>query len=177
MPSSDQQPNLLLVGFMGTGKSTLGRLLARRWRRPLIDTDELVERLAGKSIPRIFEEDGEAAFRAKEREVVESHLPASGAVISCGGGLVIPEGMAALVASKGVVVTLFASPEAVLRRTQGKQSRPLLAGEDPEARIRALMAEREKAYLACGTAVYTDGRTLPQLAEAVERIYRREVGR
>ena len=177
MPSSDQQPNLLLVGFMGTGKSTLGRLLARRWRRPLIDTDELVERLAGKSIPRIFEEDGEAAFRAKEREVVESHLPASGAVISCGGGLVIPEGMAALVASKGVVVTLFASPEAVLRRTQGKPGRPLLAGEDPEARIRALMAEREKAYLACGTAVYTDGRTLPQLAEAVERIYRREVGR
>ncbi len=177
MPSSDQQPNLLLVGFMGTGKSTLGRLLARRWRRPLIDTDELVERLAGKSIPRIFEEDGEAAFRAKEREVVESHLPDSGAVISCGGGLVIPEGMGALVASKGVVVTLFASPEAVLRRTQGKTGRPLLAGEDPEARIRALMAEREKAYLACGTAVYTDGRTLPQLAEAVERIYRREVGR
>jgi shikimate kinase len=177
MPSRDQQPNLLLVGFMGTGKSTLGRLLARRWRRPLVDTDEMVERLAGKTIPQIFEQDGEAAFRAKEREVVESHLPASGAVISCGGGLVIPEGMAALVASKGVVVTLFASPEAVLRRTQGKNGRPLLAGEDPESRIRALMAEREKAYLACGTAVYTDGRTLQQLAEAVERIYRREAGR
>lgn len=174
MPSSDQQPNLLLVGFMGTGKSTLGRLLARRWRRPLIDTDEVVERLSGKTVAQIFEQEGEAVFRAKEREVVESHLPASGAVISCGGGLVIPPGMADLVASKGVVVTLFASPEAVLRRTQAKSSRPLLAGEDPEARIRALMAEREKAYLACGTAVYTDGRTLPQLAEAVERIYRRE---
>ncbi len=174
MPTRDPQPNLLLVGFMGTGKSTLGRLLARRWRRPLVDTDEVVERLAGKSIPEIFAQEGEAAFRAKEREVVESHLPASGAVISCGGGLVVPEGMAALVASKGVVVTLFASPEAVLRRTQGKSNRPLLEGEDPEARIRALMAEREKAYLACGTAVYTDGRTLPQLADAVERIYRRE---
>ncbi len=112
MPTRDPQPNLLLVGFMGTGKSTLGRLLARRWRRPLVDTDEVVERLAGKSIPEIFAQEGEAAFRAKEREVVESHLPASGAVISCGGGLVVPEGMAALVASKGVVVTLFASPEA-----------------------------------------------------------------
>lgn len=177
MPSRQPAPNLILVGFMGTGKSTLGRLLARRWRRPLVDTDELVERLAGKGIPEIFAQDGEAAFRAKEREVVESHLPAHGAVISCGGGLVIPEGMAALVASKGVVVTLFASPEAVLRRTQGKPGRPLLAGEDPEARIRALMAEREKAYLACGTAVYTDGRTLQQLADAVERIYRREAGR
>ena len=174
MPTPDPQPNLLLVGFMGTGKSTLGRLLARRWRRPMVDTDEVVERLVGKPIPEIFAQDGEAAFRAKEREVVESHLPASGAIVSCGGGLVIPEGMAALVASKGVVVTLFASPEAVLRRTQGKTGRPLLAGEDPEARIRALMAEREKAYLACGTAVYTDGRTLHQLADAVERIYRRE---
>jgi shikimate kinase len=177
MPTSAPQPNLLLVGFMGTGKSTLGRLLARRWRRPLVDTDEVVERLAGKPITEIFAKDGEAAFRAKEREVVESHLPADGAIISCGGGLVIPEGMAALVASKGVVVTLFASPEAVLRRTQGKSSRPLLAGGDPETRIRALMAEREKAYLACGTAVYTDGRTLQQLADAVERIYRREAGR
>ena len=177
MSNAEPSPNLLLAGFMGTGKSTLGRFLARAWRRPFVDTDELVERLAGKSIPDLFAQDGEAAFRAKEREVVESHLPAHGAVISCGGGLVVPPGMAELVASKGVVVTLFASPEAVLRRTGGRGHRPLLAGEDPEARIRQLMAEREKAYLSCGTAVYTDGRTLNELAEAVTRIYRREAGR
>lgn len=168
------QPNLLLVGFMGTGKSTLGRLLARRWNRPFVDTDEAVERLAGKSIPEIFAQDGEPAFRALERRVVESHLPAAGAVIACGGGLVVPDGMGALVASKGVVVTLFASAESILRRTAGRGQRPLLEGADPAARIRELLASREKAYLACGIAVYTDGRTLQQMVEAVERIYRRE---
>jgi len=176
MSSSVQTPNLLLAGFMGTGKSTLGRWLARAWQRPFIDTDEQVERLAGKSIATIFEQDGEAAFRALERDVVTSHLPSHGAVIACGGGLVIPEGMGALVASKGVVVTLFASPEAVMRRTGGRDHRPLLAGEDPQEKIRQLMAAREQAYLACGTAVYTDGRTLQELADAVTRIYRRELG-
>jgi len=172
--SDAAQPNLLLVGFMGTGKSTLGRLLARRWGRPFVDTDEAVERLAGKSIPEIFAQEGESAFRALERQVVESHLPASGSVIACGGGLVVPEGMGALVASKGVVVTLFASAESILRRTEKRGHRPLLEGADPEARIRELLAAREKAYLACGIAVFTDGRTLQQMAEAVERIYRRE---
>jgi shikimate kinase len=167
-------PNLLLVGFMGTGKSTLGRLLARRWRRPFVDTDEAVEKLAGKSIADIFAQDGEPAFRALERQVVESHLPAAGAVIACGGGLVVPEGMGALVATKGVVVTLFASPESILRRTGNRGHRPLLEGPDPEAKVKELLAAREKAYLACGIAVFTDGRTLQQLADAVERIYRRE---
>lgn len=176
MSSNLQLPNLLLAGFMGTGKSTLGRWLARAWQRPFIDTDEQVERLAGKSIATIFAQDGEAAFRAFEREVVTSQLPSHGAVIACGGGLVIPEGMGALVASKGVLVTLFASPEAVMRRTGGRDHRPLLAGEDAQEKIRQLMAAREQAYLACGAAVYTDGRTLQELAGAVARIYRRELG-
>jgi len=171
------QPNLLLVGFMGTGKSTLGRLLARRWNRPFVDTDEVVERLAGKSVADIFAQDGEPAFRALERRVVESHLPESGAVVACGGGLVVPEGMGPLVSAKGVVVTLFASPEAIVRRVGTRSHRPLLAGEDPAARVRELLAAREKAYLACGIAVYTDGRTLQQMAETVERIYRREVAK
>ncbi len=172
--AESSQPNLLLVGFMGTGKSTLGRLLARRWGRPFVDTDEVVERLAGKTIPEIFAQDGEPAFRALERQVVESHLPSSGAVIACGGGLVVPEGMGALVAAKGVVVTLFASAESILRRTEKRGHRPLLEGPDPETRIRELLASREKAYLACGIAVFTDGRTLQQMVDAVERIYRRE---
>jgi shikimate kinase len=173
--TASAQPNLLLVGFMGTGKSTLGRLLARRWERPFLDTDELVERLAGKSIAEIFAQDGEPAFRALERRVIEEQLPASGAVIACGGGLVVPEGMAPLVSSRGIVITLFASPESILRRTGNRSHRPLLEGEDPEARIRELLASREKAYLSCGIAVFTDGRTLQQMVDVVERIYRREV--
>lgn len=174
MPTPAEPPNLFITGFMGTGKSTLGRVLAYRWNRPFIDTDEVIEKRTGRSIASIFAEQGEPAFRQLEREVVERHLPASGAVIACGGGLPVPEGMAELLRSKGVVVTLFASPQAILRRTRGRTHRPLLQGEDPEAIIRKLMAEREPAYLRCGTAVYSDGRTIHQMVETVERIYARE---
>ncbi len=159
---------------MGTGKSALGRQLARRWRRPFVDTDEAVERLAGMSIPELFEKHGEARFRELEREVVTSHLPDAGAVIACGGGLVIPEGMAELARSKGVVVCLFASVETILRRTAGNSRRPLLNGVDLETRVRELMRSREQAYLRAGVAVYTDGRSLQQLCDIVGRVYDRE---
>lgn len=174
MSTLPEPPNLFLTGFMGTGKSTLGRVLAFRWKRPFIDTDELVEKISGKTVAAIFAEQGEAEFRRLEREVVERHLPVAGAIVSCGGGLPVPPGMAELLRAKGVVVTLFASPESILRRTRGRTHRPLLQGEDPEAIIRKLMAEREPAYLRCGTAVYSDGRTVQQMVETVERIYARE---
>lgn len=177
MPSEAPRPpspNLLLAGFMGTGKSALGRQLAKRWRRPFVDTDEVVEHLAGMTIPEIFEKHGEARFRELEREVVTGHLPASGAVIACGGGLVIPEGMAELVRSKGVVICLFASVETILRRTAGNSRRPLLKAGDLEERIRQLMRDREQAYLRAGVAVYTDGRSLQQLCDIVTRVYDRE---
>ena len=130
MPTQPEPPNLFLTGFMGTGKSTLGRVLAYRWHRPFLDTDEMIEKLAGKTVAAIFADEGEAAFRRLEREVVERHLPAAGAIISCGGGLPVPEGMADLLKAKGVVVTLFASPQAILRRTRGRTHRPLLQGEE-----------------------------------------------
>ena len=173
--TKDAAPNLLLAGFMGTGKSALGRQLAKRWRRPFLDTDELVEKLAGTTIADIFAEQGEEHFRALERKVVESLLPEQGAVIACGGGLVVPPGMGELVRRKGVVITLFASVDTILRRTSGNNRRPLLKGDDPEARIRDLMKKREQAYLQAGIAVYTDGRSLQQLCVIVERVYEREV--
>ena len=167
-------PNLILVGFMGTGKSTLGRHLAQLWRRRFLDTDHEIERQAKMSIPDIFAKHGEAEFRRLERDWVERHMPAGGAVIATGGGLVVPEGMADLLKSKGVVVCLFASPETIYRRTASSTHRPLLQTEDPLSRIRDLLAKREPAYLRAGTSVLTDGRNLPDLAAAVERIYRRE---
>ena len=145
--NKEDSPNLILAGFMGTGKSALGRQLAKRWRRRFYDTDELVEKLAGVSIADIFAEHGEEHFRALERQVVESLLPVNGAVIACGGGLVVPPGMGELVRSKGIVVTLFASVDTILRRTAGNSRRPLLKGDDPEAKIRDLMKKREQAYM------------------------------
>ena len=177
MPSgaqSNPQPNLILAGFMGTGKSALGRQLAKRWRRTFVDTDDLVEKLAGATIADIFAQQGEEHFRALERKVVEELLPESDAIIACGGGLVVQPGMIELVRAKGIVVTLFASVDTILRRTAGKSRRPLLKGEDPEAKIRELMKKREQAYMKAGVAVYTDGRSLQQLCVIVERVYERE---
>ena len=106
--------------------------------------------------------------------MVEGLLPEFGAVIACGGGLVVQSGMGELVRSKGIVVTLFASVDTILRRTSGNSRRPLLKGDDPEAKIRELMKKREQAYMKAGIAVYTDGRSLQQLCVIVERVYERE---
>lgn len=171
--NKEHSPNLILAGFMGTGKSALGRQLAKRWRRRFYDTDELVEKLANAPIADIFAQYGEEHFRALERKVVEELLPENSAVIACGGGLVVPPGMGELVRSKGVVVTLFASVDTILRRTAGNSRRPLLRGDDPEAKVRELMKAREQAYLKAGIAVYTDGRSLQQLCVIVERVYER----
>jgi len=175
-PKSGDLPNLILTGFMGTGKSSLGRILAERWRRPFLDTDHLIEQREKMPVSRIFAERGEAAFRALERRCVEEWLPLHGAVIACGGGLVVPEGMVDLLRSRGIVVCLFASPETVLRRTAHSTHRPLLRdAPDPIERIRQLQAERERAYLRAGASIFTDGRNFQDLASAIERIYFRAV--
>ena len=176
-PDDATLPNLILAGMMGTGKSALGRQLAHRWQRTFIDTDDLVEKLGGASIADIFAQQGEEHFRALERKVIEELIPASGSIIACGGGLVVPEGMAELVRSKGVVITLFASVDTIIRRTANTSRRPLLKGDDPEVKIRELMKKREKAYMSAGIAVYTDGRTVQQLCLNIERVYEREVFR
>jgi shikimate kinase len=171
-----EQPNLFLVGFMGTGKSSLGRLLADRWRRPLYDTDVMIEQHVKMSVAAFFEKHGEAAFRALERECVEKWLPASGASVSCGGGLSVPEGMGALLKSHGEVVCLFASAETIYRRICHSTHRPLLQCADPLERIRELVALREPAYMKVGTGVFTDGRNFSELAAIIERIYYRATG-
>ncbi|NBV37952.1 MAG: shikimate kinase [Verrucomicrobia bacterium] len=169
------QPNLILAGMMGTGKSALGRQLAHRWQRPFLDTDDLIEKAEGMSVAEIFAKHGEDYFRQCEKKIMEEKIPSKGAIVACGGGLVVPPGMAELVRRKGIVVTLFASVETIVRRTSNKTHRPLLVGEDNEKKIRDLMQQREKAYLNAGIAVYTDGRSLQQLCLIVERVYEREI--
>lgn len=166
------QPNLILTGFMGTGKSSVGRLLARRLKRPFVDTDKEIEKRVRRKIKDIFAEEGEAAFRALERRCVEEWLPEAGAVVATGGGILTSPGMSEALRSRGVVVTLFAAPETIFARTRGG-SRPLLETEDPLAKIRALLAARERDYLNAGIGVLTDGRTMPELAAGILRIYRR----
>lgn len=166
--------NIYLVGFMATGKSTVGRALAYRLGYDFLDSDLEIERRVGKPVRAIFETEGEAAFRKYEREFIESGHPESRCVIACGGGLVTQPGMIEMLKEKGVVICLYASSETILQRTQGNKSRPLLDAEDPEKRIRELLAEREPIYRRAGTLVLTDNRGLSDVVEHLRRIYMRE---
>lgn len=166
--------NLYLVGFMGTGKTTVGRAVAQRLGFECIDTDHEIEREAGRSIADIFAKDGEAAFRAMERRFVETDPRVQRTVVACGGGLVVQPGMADLLRNQGVVICLHASIETILARTSRNRTRPLLAVGDPDARARALFAEREPIYRSAGTLVLTDGRPLGDIVAHVIRVWRRE---
>jgi len=168
------EPNLYLVGFMGTGKTTIGRALGQRIGFAVIDSDHEIERVAGKPVTEIFAQEGEPAFRRLERNFIESGHPVSGQIVACGGGLIVPEGMLELLHQKGVVICLHASLETILKRTQGQRHRPLLNVEDLDARVRALYAAREPIYRRAGSMILTDARPLSDIVTHVMRTYRRE---
>ncbi|OAM88417.1 shikimate kinase [Termitidicoccus mucosus] len=168
--------NLYLVGFMGTGKSTVGRAVAARLGFQLLDSDTQIERAQGRPVTEIFATAGEPAFRAMEREFIENGHPATRCVVACGGGLVVPPGMLDALKKRGVVVCLHASVETILERTRAHTHRPLLNVENPRERIQALYAEREPIYRNAGTLVLTDGRSLTDVITHVMRIHRREGG-
>lgn len=166
--------NLYLVGFMGTGKTTVGRALAQRTGFEVMDSDHEIERAQGKTISDIFAQQGEPAFRAMEREFIERGHPTARHIIACGGGLVVQPGMLDLLQTKGVVICLHASLETVLARTARHRTRPLLAVEDPETRIRTLYAAREAIYKRSGTVILTDSRPLNEIVTHVMRAWKRD---
>jgi shikimate kinase len=168
--------NLYLVGFMATGKSTVGRALAHQLGYEFFDSDVEIERRLGVPVRDIFAREGEAAFRRYEREFIETGHPASRCVVACGGGLVTQPGMIELLKGKGVIVCLYATSKTILQRTQGNKSRPLLDVADPEKRIQELMTEREPFYRRAGTLVLTDNRGLAEVVDHLKRIYLREAG-
>lgn len=159
---------------MGTGKTTVGRAVAQRLGFASIDSDHEIERRAGKTIPEIFASEGEPAFRAMEREFVESGHPPTRAVIACGGGLVVQPGMREALRSRGVVVCLHASLPTILERAARHNNRPLLQVEDRAERVRTLFAERDPIYRRTGTIVLTDGRPLREVVAHVVRVWHRE---
>ena len=116
---SEPTANLYLAGFMGVGKTTIGRAVAYRLGFTFCDSDREIERLTGRTIPELFAQEGEAAFRIREREFVERGHPAERCVVACGGGLIVQPGMLELVRSKGVAMCLHASLETILQRTAG----------------------------------------------------------
>jgi shikimate kinase len=166
--------NLYLVGFMGTGKSTVGRQVAKQMNFDFIDSDQEIERVQGKPVSAIFAEQGEAAFRKMEREFIENGHPAQGCVVACGGGLVVPPGMLELLRRRGVVICLHAPIGTIIERIMHTTHRPLLQAEDRAQRLRDLYAQREALYRRTGTMVLTDSRPLREIAAHVLRVYRHE---
>ncbi len=166
--------NLYLVGFMGTGKTTVGRIVGQRIGFAVLDSDHEIERAQGKTIADIFAQQGEAAFRTLERDFIEHGHPAARTLVACGGGLVVQPGMLERLQSRGVVVCLHASLDTILERTARHRNRPLLEVADPAERIRTLYAAREPIYKQSGTVILTDARPLPDIVNHVIRAWRRD---
>ena len=139
--------NVILMGFMGSGKTSTGLELSKKTGLPLLDTDRMIEDRAGKTISRIFAEDGEEAFRQMETQLLENLcLEDEVFVISIGGGMPVREKNRLLIKKLGTVIYLMASDEVLVDRLEGDSIRPLLAKGDLKQHIRLLKAEREQIY-------------------------------
>jgi shikimate kinase/3-dehydroquinate synthase len=171
MPATDQG-HLIITGFMGTGKTTIGRLVAQRLGRPFVDTDALIEARAGRSIARIFAEQGEAAFRQIEADLCRELSAQAGLVIATGGGMLIAPANRQLMESCGRIVCLTASPEAIIQRIAHVGNRPLLAEPDPLAAARRILAQRAPVYDSFEWQVDTTNLNAEAVADEVLRLWR-----
>lgn len=160
-----------MIGFMGSGKSTVGRLVAERLRRPFVDLDREIERSEGRDIAGIFSAKGEGAFRAAESDAVRGLTSMEPSVVACGGGVVLDDGNRATLRRSGTIVYLQVSAKEALVRIGHADDRPLLAGTGPGA-VEALLRSREALYEAIAdVTVPTEHRTPEQVAdEIVQRL-------
>jgi shikimate kinase len=138
--------SIVLIGMMGAGKTSIGRRLANQLHLPFLDADAEIEKAANLSIPEIFEQYGEAHFREGEERVIARLLASGPAVLATGGGAFMSAETRKRCHAKGITIWLKAEVPVMLERVKKKGNRPLLAGADPEARMRELLKEREPTY-------------------------------
>ena len=141
-----KQRHLWLLGLSGSGKSTVGPRLAQALGLPWMDTDEQIARDSGKSIPEIFQKEGEEGFRECEAGVLAKVSAGPASVISCGGGIVLRESNRKTMASTGLRIYLRADPATLARRLRSSQDRPLLSGKSPEETLANQLAQRAPGY-------------------------------
>jgi shikimate kinase len=160
--------NLYLVGMMGAGKTTVGRLLARRLKLRFLDCDHEIERRCGVKVPLIFDIEGEPGFRARETQVLAELTALDGVVLATGGGAVLAEANRRCLAAGGTVIYLCAQPEDLYERVRQDRNRPLLATADPLGRLRQLYVHRDALYREVADLVVDTGRqSVQSLARAL----------
>lgn len=159
--------NIALIGFMGTGKSSVGQIAAAQLHFTFLDTDHVIESRAGKTISEIFADQGEPTFRELEKKIVAELAHRKKTVISTGGGLPVGPGNLDSLKAHSLVVCLWASPEKIWERVRGQSHRPLLNEPDPLEKIRRLLAERESYYRQADVLLNTEMRSLKDVAQQV----------
>ena len=166
--------NIALIGFMGAGKSSVGRLVADQLHFDHLDTDEIIQSRTGRTITEIFATNGEPAFRKLESELVEELASRTKTVIATGGGLPTNPKNLACLKTHALVVCLWASPEKIWERVKNQTQRPLLHDADPQKKIRELLAAREPFYRQADVLLNTELRSIREVAQQVVHQFRLE---
>jgi shikimate kinase len=162
--------NIVLIGFSGTGKTTVSRALAARLGWLVVDVDQLIVERFGRSIASVFRDEGEVAFRSVERDAIADACAGSRRVVSVGGGATVELSSRALVRDGNLVVRLDASPETIfdrLRNSPNAEERPMLAGPDPLSRIKALLSDRSDAYAIANLVIPTEGKSIESIVDEI----------
>jgi shikimate kinase len=163
-----KKPNIILVGFMGTGKTTVGKALAEALNMPHVDLDEAIVKQEGCAIAELFQRKGEVYFRDVESQLLRKLLETGEQVLTTGGGAVLRPENVAMMLQAGTVIALSATEEELIRRLERDDQRPLLAGGVAE-RVRTLLRERKHAYDFAPIQVDTTGKTVEAIVEEVKR--------
>ena len=158
--------NIILTGFMGSGKTTVGKILGRRLGLEYVDLDAEIEKRAGRTISEIFEEEGEAAFRVMETEAIRDLEGRSGIVVATGGGAVVRDENRRMLRDSGLIVNLVAKAADIELRLAAAKDRPLLDG-DRKAKIPVLLAEREVHYAEADVRIDTSGKNVEDVATEI----------
>jgi shikimate kinase len=170
-------PTIVVIGFMGAGKTSVGRLVARALGREFVDTDQMIERATRMTIGELFQREGELSFRRREIAAIDRAIAVPGRVIAVGGGAVLSAENRTALKQAGLLVYLRATPETLAARLTGVTDRPLLNSGDRVGRIRDLLVARGPIYETAGdVAIDTDRLDLEQTAVEVLEWYRRRVG-
>ncbi len=165
------QNNIVLCGFMGCGKSTVGKLLAERLGYTFCDSDAVIEQREGTTISNIFAQKGEGYFRELEKKVIRELSEQFGLVIATGGGAVLNTENADNLRKTGLVIFLDVTPETVLKRLEGDTTRPLLMRDDKESAVRELMAKRKPLYASAGHYSVSADNSAEDIADEIIELY------